>query len=65
MGEGAWTKGTAAIESPRRAAELRRAGVDGGARARWTGGWDGISDNVHPWGPREPSDQTLAARIWR
>ena len=38
MGEGAWTKGTAAIESPRRAAELRRAGVDGGARARWTGG---------------------------
>ena len=38
MGEGAWTKGTSAIESPRRAAELRRAGVDGGARARWTGG---------------------------
>ena len=38
MGEGAWTKGTAAINSPRRAAELLRAGVDGGVRAWWTGG---------------------------
>jgi len=24
---------------------------------------DGISDTVHPWGPREPSDQTHVAQI--
>ena len=50
-GEGTWTKETTAIESPRRAVELRRAEVDGG-RESHVDGADGISDTVHPWVPR-------------
>ena len=50
-------KETTAIESPRRAVELRRAELDGGGESHVDGA-DGISDTVHPWGPREPSDQT-------
>ena len=57
-------KETVAIESPRCAVELRRAEVDGG-RESHVDGADGISDTVHPWGPREPSDQTPPAQISR